>query len=165
VTVSGGAARQVPARGPSVATWASRLVLGAAVWCLVSIVLASLSPLAARIGGLAFGVFNVPVAGNVFTAALLFVVAGALAVRKRAEMWFVILAVQVGWLVVAPSSPCRAPGTSGRCPTTASNRSSSSSRSSLLPTGGLRIPVDRLLVLLTGTTIRRRASGSSTVET
>ena len=83
------------------ATWLPRFVLLAAVWCLVAMVLTPISSTAAHVGSAVFGIFNVPVAGNVFTAALLFVVGSALAVRKRAALWFVLVAFQVGWLVVA----------------------------------------------------------------
>ncbi len=99
--MSGGDVRGVPAWGPAVATWLPRFVLLAAVWCLVAIGLTPISSTAAHAGSAVFGIFNVPVAGNVFTAALLFVVGSALAVRKRAALWFVLVAFQVGWLVVA----------------------------------------------------------------
>jgi len=51
--------------------------------------LTPMSSTAAHIGSTVFGIFNIPVAGNVFTAALLFVVGSALAVRKRVRrlMW------------------------------------------------------------------------------
>jgi lysyl-tRNA synthetase class 2 len=101
VTVSGGDAQRVPGWGHVVATWLPRFVLLAAVWCVVAMVLTPLSSTAAHIGSVVFGIFNIPVAGNVFTAALLFVVGSALAVRKRAALWFVLVVFQGGWLVVA----------------------------------------------------------------
>ena len=99
--MSGGDGRGVPAWGHVVATWLPRFVLLAAVWCLVAMVLTPISSTVAHVGSAVFGIFNIPVAGNVFTAALLFVVGSALAVRKRAALWFVLVAFQVGWLVVA----------------------------------------------------------------
>src|SRR4051794_27120346 len=101
VTVSGGDVRRVPAWGQDAAKWATRLVLLAAVWCVVAMFLTPFSSRVARAGSMVFGVFNIPVAGNAFTAALLFVVGSALAVRKRAALWFVLVAFQGGWLVVA----------------------------------------------------------------
>ena len=101
MTVSGGDVQRVPAWGHVVATWLPRFVLLAAVWCLVAMVLTPFSSTVAHVGSAVFGIFNIPVAGNVFTAALLFVVGSALAVRKRAALWFVLVAFQVGWLVVA----------------------------------------------------------------
>ena len=99
--MSGGDVQRVPAWGHVVATWLPRFVLLAAVWCLVAMVLTPFSSTVAHVGSALFGIFNIPVAGNVFTAALLFVVGSALAVRKRAALWFVLVVFQVGWLVVA----------------------------------------------------------------
>ncbi len=82
-------------------SWLPRLVIAAAVWCLFALVLTPWAPRVARWGSLPFELLNIPVAGNVFTAAMLFVVGAALAVRKRAALWFVIVVFQVGWLVVA----------------------------------------------------------------
>jgi lysyl-tRNA synthetase, class II len=96
-----GDVRGVPAWGPTVAKWVPRLVLLAALWCVVAIVLTPFAGSAVRFGSRVFGLFNIPVAGNVFTAALLFVLGSALAVRKRAALWFVIVGFQIGWLVVA----------------------------------------------------------------
>jgi lysyl-tRNA synthetase, class II len=101
VTLSVGDVRRVPAWGPDVAKWVPRVVLLAAVWCVIAMFLTPVSSSTAHVGSLVFGIFNIPVAGNAFTAALLFVVGSALAVRKRAALWFVLLAFQVGWLVVA----------------------------------------------------------------
>ena len=101
MTDSGGDVRGVPAWGPTVAKWVPRLVFLAALWCVVAMILTPFASRAARIGSRVFGLFNIPVAGNVFTAVLLLVLGSALAVRKRAALWFVIVAFQIGWLVVA----------------------------------------------------------------
>ena len=73
----------------------------AGVWCFAAIPIEEINSSAARAVSTAFGLFNIPVAANIFTGVLLSVVGSALMVHKRAALWFAALVFEVGWLAVA----------------------------------------------------------------
>jgi len=85
----------------AVTVWSGRVVLIAAVWCLLAIPLDYVTPTLVRGISTVFGLVNIPVAANVFTGVMLAVVGSALMVRKRAALWFVAIGFQAGWLLVA----------------------------------------------------------------